>query len=152
MQSVLHGIVNYWSLHFILPKKVVHAIENKCLAFLWSSSNSSKRAKVNWAQIRTLKNEGSLGLKRIEEWNKACVSRVIFAGSESLWIAWVHKHLLKDKRFWTIDIKSGSSWTWRKIPRFRDTGRKLIKYIVGNGAKIFVWHYCWHTKDPLLLT
>lgn len=34
VQVVLQGIVNYWCLHFFLPKKFIKLVEQKCVAFL----------------------------------------------------------------------------------------------------------------------
>lgn len=107
------------------------AVESRGTSFLWFGTNNSKGAKVKWTKICSPKKEGGLGLKKIEDWNKAYIARLIwllFAGSKSLWIAWVHAHLLKDQSFWTSKLHSGISWTRRKILNFRETGRKLVKF------------------------
>lgn len=93
-------------------------------------------------------------LKKLSECNKACIARLIwllFSGSGSLWIARVHRHLLKGVSFWTIQLRSGISWTWRKVLKLCEVKRGFIKFQVGNGHKIFIWHDCWHPKGPLLL-
>ena len=49
IQSVIFSLQGYWSRMFILPKKVIKAIEQKLSSVLWNGSNTSaSRAKVNW--------------------------------------------------------------------------------------------------------
>lgn len=84
--SVLQGVVNYRCLHFTLPKQVIISIECKCLAFLSLVTNSSKGANEKWDQVCTQKEEGGLGLKKIEGWNKSCFARLIwliFVGADT---------------------------------------------------------------------
>ena len=48
-----------------------------------------------------------MGLKRIEEWNRATVMKHIwhlFTQAGSLWVAWVQDELLKGRSFWTVNI------------------------------------------------
>jgi hypothetical protein len=48
------------------------------------------------------KEEGGLGIKKLEEWNRATMMRHIwnlFVNSGSLWVAWVHTVLLKGRSF-----------------------------------------------------
>lgn len=155
IQSVLQGITHYWTAHFILPKKVIKQIESKCNSFLWTGDSiNCKGAKVSWQTVCLPKKEGGLGLKRLEDWNNTCLARLvwcIFAVTESLWIAWVNRYHLKNESFWTVKIQQGISWTWRKLLRLRDKCRAFIKYQVGNGNKIFMWHDNWHPLGPLLL-
>jgi hypothetical protein len=64
------------------------------------------------------KQEGGLGLKRIEEWNKAAVLKHIwhlFTQAGSLWVAWVHDELLKGSSFWTVKVPQSCSWGWRNF-------------------------------------
>jgi hypothetical protein len=90
---VLYSIQVYWSSILILPKKIIRSIEQRFNRCLWSGSDSSiARAKVAWDMICTPKTEGGLGLKRVEEWNKAAIMRHIwnlFAKTGSFWVAWV---------------------------------------------------------------
>uniref|UniRef100_A0A2N9IJ10 Reverse transcriptase domain-containing protein n=1 Tax=Fagus sylvatica TaxID=28930 RepID=A0A2N9IJ10_FAGSY len=52
---------------FILPKKIVKAIEQKFNPFLWRGPDDRSGAKVCWEQACLPKEEGGLGLKRVED-------------------------------------------------------------------------------------
>lgn len=141
---VLHRISQFWCSHFILHAKVIKSIESKCYSFIWSGNfERSKKAKVSWHIVCLPKKERGLILNNISAWNKTCIARLvwlIFCGTESLWLAWVNKHLLKDECFWELMIKPRISWTWRKLLRLRDVFKPFLQCKVGNGQKFFVWH------------
>ena len=113
----------FWSSIFILPKKVITVVEQKFNHFLWKVHAESKGgSKVSWKQVCLPKQEGDLGLKRIEEWNKAAVLKHIwhlFTQAGSLWVAWVHDELLKGRSFWTVKVPQSCSWGWRKLLKLR---------------------------------
>lgn len=55
---------------FILPKKVIEAVEQKCFAFLWTgSSEKAIDVNVSWSGLSLPKWEGRGGLeiKKIEK-------------------------------------------------------------------------------------
>lgn len=64
-------------------------------------------AKVSLDVVCRPRDEGGLGLKKLEDWNIASVAHIVwilFRGSETLLIAWVEKYLLKGKSFWTVKL------------------------------------------------
>lgn len=71
---------------------LVKAVEKLCNSFLWKgqAAAATTGAKVSWSLVCRPKTEGGIDLKRVADWNKACLARIIcllFSGSESLWIA-----------------------------------------------------------------
>lgn len=152
--SVLNSMYAYWCNIFLLPTKVMRTVESICCAFLWKGTVShAKGAKVRWEVVCLPKSEGGLGIKRLQDWNISCLARLvwlIFSGSESLWIAWVHSTLLKGRSFWTVKIHLYHSWCWKKILKLRDKFLPMMKFLVGNGETIFIWHDPWHPRGPLL--
>ena len=103
LSSVLYSLQVYWTGIFILPKKIIKAIEQKFNRFLRNgNSENVAKAKVSWSDICFLKKEGGLGLKKLEVWNQCSMLRHIwslFAKSSFIWIAWVKINLLKKKSF-----------------------------------------------------
>lgn len=65
------------------------------MLFLWNgATNSARGAKVSWISICTPKKAGGLGLRRLADSNQIFGLKLIwllYAGSDSLWVAWVHK-------------------------------------------------------------
>jgi hypothetical protein len=155
IQSILFSIQMYWSSIFILPKKVIKAIEHHFNHYLWQGKSTGRGGiRVAWDKVCLPKREGGLGLKSVEDWNRAAVLKHIwslFTQSGSLWVAWIHRHLIKDKCFWTIKKTSDCTWGWRTMLKLREYARFFLKYEVGDGTKIFLWHDYWHPDGILYL-
>ncbi|KAK9282856.1 hypothetical protein L1049_011080 [Liquidambar formosana] len=122
-------------------------------AFLWTGSEmKSTGSKLKWSSVCMPKNEGGLGIRRIADINIAAAMKHIwqlFQQAGSLWVAWAHLYLIKDKCFWSLPIPSDCSWTWRQLLKIRDKTRPFIKHIIGNGESTFLWHDHWHPLGPL---
>jgi len=94
LSSVLLSLQVYWKV-FILPNKIIKLIEQKFNRFLlggWGLRNSKAHAKVVWDKLCAPKQEGGLGIKRIEVWNKTSMLNHIwniFTKASSLWVAWI---------------------------------------------------------------
>lgn len=71
---------------FILPKKVIKSVESLFRAFLWSGCELKKYgAKVAWDKICSPKNEGGLGFKSLDVWNKSAIAKhvwFLFSGGD----------------------------------------------------------------------
>ena len=74
VKSVLFSMQVYWASMFILPKKVIKTVEATLRAFFWSGSDlKTSNAKVAWEHLCVPRNEGRLGFKGLEVWNKVAV-------------------------------------------------------------------------------
>ena len=82
--------------------------------FLWNSGEYKRgKAKIKWSDVWKPKVEGGLGIKSLETWNIALMSKHVWnliTHKESLWVKWIHKYKLKGRNFWDISEKGGSSW------------------------------------------
>jgi hypothetical protein len=110
---------------------------------------------VAWNKILVSKQEGGLGIKNIEVWNKASMLNHIwnlFSKAGSLWVAWTEVNWLKGRSFWKIPIPSSCSWSWNKILKLRDLAKDFIQFKVGNGSRVFLWLDHWHPVGYLLDT
>ena len=154
IKSVLFSLQAYWTKMLILPKKVIKIVEQKLSRFLWNGlDHSASRAKISWDHVCKPRNEG-LGLRTLEEWNKVAIIGVIwniFAEEHSIWVAWVHLNLLKRRSHWVVKVPQDSTWSWRKILNLREITRPFIKFIVGFGETISLWHEYWHPNGTLFL-
>ena len=133
IKSVLFSLQSCWCRTFILPKKVI---------------------KVKWDLVCKSKCEGGLGLKRVEDWNKAAIMGFIwslFVQAQSLWVAWVRTNLLKGKSFWKIKITQDCSWGRRKILKLREIARPFIRFHVVSSKNIHLWYNWWHPNGALFL-
>ena len=100
MQTIIFGIQNYWSSLLMLPKKVIMKIEQIMRMFLWKGPEPTKGgAKVAWEDLSCPREEGGLGIKRLEEWNIASmakhVSNLCRQNPTSNWVVWARTNLLR---------------------------------------------------------
>ncbi|KAM6542491.1 hypothetical protein CsatB_006938 [Cannabis sativa] len=133
----------------ILPKKVLRSIEAICRAFLWKWQAMFQGAgSVAWHFICQPKAGGGLGIKNLEAWNKAAISKYIWAISnkqESLWLKWVHSVYIKNQTWGTYSPSIHSSGYWKKMVALKDQIRDMVdfdafhrqKYSVAAGYKMF---------------
>ena len=92
-------------------------------------------------------------MQRVASWNRVAIMKHIwslFTKAGSLWVAWIHANLLKGKFFWTLKIPQECTWSWRAILKLRDEVRKFIKFEVGDGKTILLWHDLWHPAGVLI--
>ncbi|CAL1376155.1 unnamed protein product [Linum trigynum] len=138
VSSVITSIMQYWMALFLLPQKLLKAIENICNHFLWGVGDRSlrKRVLVAWKYVALPRREGGLGIRDFKKWNQACVIRHIWnllAVSGSLWVAWVKKYRLKTRSIWEITGQSAGTWIWRKILKSREG---VQSHISGSGESL----------------
>ena len=152
---ILYSIRMFWTSTFILPKKVIHVIEQYFNHFLWKGKcHGNGDVRVAWDKVCLPKQGGGLGLKRVHDWNKASILKHIwhlFTKSGSLWVAWVHENLLKGKCFWTVKKHQDCTYGWRTMLKLQEEARQFLRYEVGDGNKIFLWHDNWHPDGILFL-
>ncbi|GJZ45295.1 hypothetical protein Tco_0592891, partial [Tanacetum coccineum] len=113
----------YWASVFSLPKTVIKDIDKVLKGYLWCNGEISKgKAKVDWKNVCKPRSEGGLGIKNLDEWNSELLS----------------KHL------WNVISNKDSLWVdWIKMLDLRDIMRKQVKYKIGDGKSVFLWHDKW---------
>ncbi|GJV37916.1 CASP-like protein 4A3 [Tanacetum coccineum] len=121
--------------------------------FLWCQGNLRKgSAKVSWEVVCLPKDEGGLGVKRLNHFNKALmVSHIwkLLSLKESLWVRWIHVYRLKGHSFWDIPHRGNMTWGWRKILQLWPLIREFIWYNIGDGSRISIWFDRWCSHSPL---
>nr|GEV22087.1 hypothetical protein [Tanacetum cinerariifolium] len=71
-------------------------------------NTSRGKVKVAWDVVCLSKQEGGLGIRRLDHFNKALmVSHVwkLLSLKESLWVKWIHVYKLKNRSFWDISYR-----------------------------------------------
>ena len=76
VKYILQGIVCFWLSILPIPAGVRAKIVQQCKNFLWSGNcNSNKKPLVAWKEVTLPKAEGGLGIKNMEAWNKALLTK-----------------------------------------------------------------------------
>ncbi|GKA67000.1 hypothetical protein Tco_0766808 [Tanacetum coccineum] len=153
IQSVLGSMHIYWASVFMLSSNVLLNIKQLMRQFLWSHGKSGKsKSKVTWEVVCLPKDEGGLGIRRLEYFNYALMSSLIWkllTLKESLWVKWIHEYKIKGRNFWDIPLRGNMSWGWRKILNLCPKVRNFIWKVIGNGVSTSLWYDKWTDLDPL---
>ncbi|GJU41837.1 RNA-directed DNA polymerase, eukaryota, reverse transcriptase zinc-binding domain protein, partial [Tanacetum coccineum] len=111
---VLESIHVYWASVFLIPSTIIKDINRILKNFIWSqSAKNNGKAKVAWSYICKPKDKGGLGLKNLQTWNYALLSKHVWniaIKKDSLWVKWVHSVKLRGKSFWEIKEEKEDSW------------------------------------------
>ncbi|CAN7134885.1 unnamed protein product, partial [Brassica rapa subsp. narinosa] len=139
----------------MLPKGCIRKIESLCSRFLWSGKTDSPTcSKVSWETVCLPKDEGGLGLRRFQVWNKTLILRLVwllFSESGSLWVAWHKQHNFNSSyHFWSQVESPTQSWSWRCILRSRPVAAQFLVSEVKNGSKTSFWFDNWSPLGPLI--
>lgn len=71
------SISNCCSQTVILPKKVLHQINNICRSYLWHGDpDNNAPGNVNWDRVCRPEKEGGLGVCNLYIWNLAAVGKI----------------------------------------------------------------------------
>ncbi|GJT84747.1 putative RNA-directed DNA polymerase, eukaryota, reverse transcriptase zinc-binding domain protein [Tanacetum coccineum] len=153
VQSVIASMHVYWASVFILPSRILLEIEQLMRGFLWCQGGLSRgKAKVAWEVVCLPKDEGGLGIRRLDLFNKALMTTHIWkllSMKESLWVKWIHKYKIRDRNFWELPCRGNMTWGWRKILQLRPLIREFFKYKIGNGNNVSLWYDHWCSISPL---
>ncbi|KAG7585037.1 Reverse transcriptase zinc-binding domain [Arabidopsis thaliana x Arabidopsis arenosa] len=154
IRSVLWSICNFWLAAFRLPRECIREIDRLCSAFLWSGPElNPQKVKVNWDSICKPIKEGGLGLRSLQEANDVCCLKLIWrlvSHTDSLWVKWIEKNLLKKDTFWSITTRYQGSWMWRKMLKYREVAKRFCKVEVNNGATTSFWFDDWSNMGRLI--
>ncbi|GKC11881.1 hypothetical protein Tco_1008663 [Tanacetum coccineum] len=104
------------------------------------------KAKVAWDVVCLPKDEGGIGVKHLDLFNKALMSSHVWkllVRKDSLWVKWIHTYKIKHRNFWDIPCRGNMTWGWRKILQLRPLVQEFIWYKIGNGHNISIWHDRW---------
>ncbi|GJW25656.1 zinc knuckle CX2CX4HX4C containing protein [Tanacetum coccineum] len=97
-------IFSIWSMEF-LTLRFKRMVGLDCF---FSIVRSKGKAKVAWELVCLPKDEGGLGIRRLEHFNSALlVSHIwnLLSLKESLWVKWVHVYKLNGRNFWDVPIR-----------------------------------------------
>ncbi|KAL4588964.1 hypothetical protein LXL04_001865 [Taraxacum kok-saghyz] len=130
IKSVLQSLQVYWCSVMLLPKTVIKDIEKIFKGFLWTGGDLKKgKAKVDWKMVCRPTEEGGLGIRDLQTWNEALLTRQIwrlFTVKDSLWVDWVKCHHLLKHSFWEVKKKDLQGVSWTNLLVLRD---KIWKHV-----------------------
>ncbi|KAJ9536641.1 hypothetical protein OSB04_un000190 [Centaurea solstitialis] len=146
IMSVLQSLQLYWMAVFLFPSVIIHDLESCFRDFLWAQGDSSKgRCKVAWTTICKPLECGGLGIKRLTVWNRALITKnlwAILSRRNNLWVQWIILHSLRGS-FWSARRHHRWSWTFARMMTIRDEIRRFVTISVGDGLSTNAWEDAW---------
>ncbi|CAL9247989.1 unnamed protein product, partial [Arabidopsis halleri] len=67
----------------------------------------------------------------------------IISDSESLWVAWVRRYLIRQGTFWDVKESTLGSWQCRKILKLRPLAAEFTCCEIGDGSNTYFWLDKW---------
>ncbi|GJZ45184.1 RNA-directed DNA polymerase, eukaryota, reverse transcriptase zinc-binding domain protein [Tanacetum coccineum] len=97
----------------LVDKTVVKEIKKCFKKFQWNSGESCKgKARVAWVEVCKPKDQGGLGFKSLELWNKTLLVKHLWniaSRKESLWVKWINVVKLKNISVWDVMVDNKDS-------------------------------------------
>lgn len=163
INSVLSSLPLYYFSFYKVPKKVLNELIRLQRAFLWGGDEAHRKiAWVSWKTICLPKSQGGLGIKNLEAFNIALLSKwrwKCLVGGDSLW----HQVLLskygnlsrwRDGRISHYSMRNASIW-WRDISVLgnefsgdENWFKRVTHLRVGRGDKVLFWKDSWCGTSP----
>ncbi|GJW04980.1 RNA-directed DNA polymerase, eukaryota, reverse transcriptase zinc-binding domain protein [Tanacetum coccineum] len=130
-----------------LVTKKIGVADCKQLVDKNSGDSCKGKAKVAWKEVCKPKDQGGIGFKSLELWNKTLLVKHLWnvaSRKESLWVKWINVVKLKKISVWDVSADSKDSWGWKCPLKLRSCIGDHMRYRIGDGNSINVWHDKWH--------
>ncbi|CAJ2658352.1 unnamed protein product [Trifolium pratense] len=162
INSVLASLPVYFFSFFKAPKCVINQLVRIQRNFLWGGGLEDKKlCWVKWDQVCRAKEQGGLGVKNLELFNIALLSKWKWRSineKNAIWADLLHFRygclpaiLLSSEA--NLSCSKASLW-WRDVSSVGESimhgwFRSNTSCIVGNGSDISFWNTQWHGNFPL---
>ncbi|KAI8550987.1 hypothetical protein RHMOL_Rhmol06G0149600 [Rhododendron molle] len=156
VQSVSSTIPTYSMQTMHLPVSVCDKLDRLNRNFLWGDSPDKKKIHlVKWDKVCKSKDRGGLGIKKARNQNMAILTKLGWKISNQeeggLWAA-----ILRDKYLCNHSLQSWpksrpASFIWKSIVDTKKVLEQGMKWIIGDGKSVHIWHDWWCGDKPLAL-
>ncbi|RVX07581.1 putative ribonuclease H protein [Vitis vinifera] len=155
IKSTLASIPTYFLSLIRIPKSVTRRIEKIQRDFLWGGGRLERKAHlIKWKVVCSPKEEGGLGIRKIEVLNKALLGK------------WVWRYAYEKENLWKRGDRGeiwsrGCGWRtkdgcgpygvglWKEIMKEADWCWESIVFKVGKGTRILFWMDKWCGNEAL---
>lgn len=143
IRSVAVALLTYTMANYVLPKAICSQLDSMMMQFWWDFPNDTHHhlCLKSWVSICRPKRDGGLGLKLVEDHNKALIVKMgwqILNNPEKMWVQIIHAKYMKSKFIWDCPVSVGASWFWRGITRVANILKEAICYQIGSGEEVRV--------------
>ncbi|KAJ1260787.1 hypothetical protein BS78_10G258800 [Paspalum vaginatum] len=148
------SVLNFLPLHYMsamqVPRSVLKTIDGRRRAFFWTGEDKCHGSKclVAWEDVCKSKQEGGLGLKKLETQNHCLLMKFvdkILDNTPDPWKAWFGR----DNVLAPASLSSNGSYLGRIITEELDHFRSCTSVALGDGSTTSFWFDCWLHDTPL---
>lgn len=150
INAVLDGRLTYAMGAMALPPGVLDALDARRRAFLWTGTDKATGARcfVAWEKATTRKEDGGLGIRRLDTQNACLLLKLIHRlhhPQDSSWATWARQHI----NLATLEgAMVGEHWTTLRalLPAYRS----ITQSEIGVGSGTSFWYDHWTDLDSTL--
>lgn len=150
IKSVAQAVPSCTMSCFLLPKKLCDELTSVVRQFWWGQTGNEKKiAWLNWDTMCLPKNRGGLGFRDLRSFNLALLAKQgwrLLTNSNSLFSRVYKAKYFPHCSFTEATLGRNPSYVWRSIMAAQSIVQRGIRWQVGNGDKIRVWHDKWIPK------
>ncbi|XXG49241.1 hypothetical protein AAC387_Pa02g3479 [Persea americana] len=100
---------------------------------------------VRWEKVCLPKSEGGLGLRRVRDFNEACLLNLAWTvvSADSLWAIWFRARYIKGPSIWHSSNSRNGSCIWKKLSSLSTFLQGDSRWVAGNVKSINLWFDNW---------
>lgn len=147
IKSVLSPQPNFSMANYLLPKKLCKEMNRIMRNFLWGFNEGNNHVYLKaWKMICRAKGSGGLGIRDVEEMNKACILKLcwrLLTEEDSLWAKVIKARYFPNCSLWQAGKGNHPTWTWQAIRSVRGQLQQGVISRIGNGNKTQILEDNW---------
>ncbi|XP_026458788.1 uncharacterized protein LOC113359352 [Papaver somniferum] len=155
VNSVLSRLPVYFMSLFEMPSSVVKKLDKIMRNFLWHDNKDKRKIHpVKWVVLSRRKKCGGLGIKNLQKFNQALLSKWSWryaVEENALWKSITTEKYGVGEVFWVTKMPKCSYGTsvWKSIMKCNSIFTRYVKFKVNNGSRTRFWIDNWLYDHPI---
>ncbi|KAJ4765720.1 RNA-directed DNA polymerase (reverse transcriptase)-related family protein [Rhynchospora pubera] len=158
IRSVVEPLIVFNTAGGPLPATVASKIEMMIRSFFWENGGKQKMHLISWDRITLRKEEGGLGLRKVQTINGAMMLKILWKVAsreheDSPWVKLLRAKYLTMRTLWLSGEPRRCTKLWRALMQYRQVLQPHVQWQIGTGDKCMVfgepWHDLWQAMTPV---
>ena len=147
INAVAQAVPSYTMSCFKLPDNLCNDLTSMIRQFWWGQKKDEKKlAWVSWERMCQPKENGGMGFRDLESFNKALLTKQgwrLQSSNQSLFARVFKAKYFPECEFTEASLGNHPSFAWRSIMSAQAVVQKGKRWRVGNGRNIQIWTDDW---------